>query len=625
MNEPTALPVERSRLWRRGIVFTLLLAGMVFGVLQLSFLCDDAYINFRYASNAYLGHGPVWNAAPFLPVEGYTSPLWVFLLWAFWSAAGIEPPEGSNILSLLFGVGQFAVIAAVALRLRSRSGSRLPDIVAFVLLAVIVSNRTFLSWLSSGMDTALFNLAFISWVVMAFRPAQRRTIAWLLGWSAVAVVAAMTRPDGVLFAAATGATAVWMFVRRERPRLQVLLALTPLLVIGIHLLWRYSYYGAWLPNTYYAKVSDSWPEAGWRYFGSFVVEHGVWLWIPLCLVWVVVECSRGLRQVGQVLWAHVPAVLAVGAVLFHWVYYTFKVGGDHFEYRVYSQLVPLGLLAAAAMAARLASGWWFPVTVLVALWLASGVGWVHLWLTRDMPWYGFRPIAGELPAAAQPLGRWFDRNQAWLRFRNVGLRCQYHKLFLDMLRENTPDRAEVDAEGQPCLMLDAQAVGLMSWSLPNVAIRDLYGLNDWVVARAPIPPLVPPFSPEVLRELFYRADRNGDEAIDRGELQAALRFIKPLEAGRRDESEYLSVLFMNIYARERPGYLTEAEFVAIGKSLQNARSMAHERLPPYGYVEELPANLVVRNRRARVDAGDEPLTAERIRSWEEKWWADTGR
>ena len=598
---------------------------MLFGAEQLLFSCDDAYIAFRYVSNAYLGHGLVWNAAPFLPVEGYTSFLWVLLLWAMWSGLGIEPPLAANILSLLCGVGQFAVIAAVALRIRSRSGARLPDFVAFVLLAAVVGNRTFLSWLSSGLETALFNLAFISWVVMAFRPAQRRTTAWLLAWSGVAAVAALTRPDGLLFVAVTVAAAAWLMMRAERPRLQVLLGLTPLLLVVAHLLWRHSYYGEWLPNTYYAKVSTSWPEAGLRYFASFAVEHGVWLWIPLCLTWVAVECSRGLRRVGHALWTHVPAVLATSAVLFHCGYYTLRVGGDHFEYRVYSQLVPLGLLAAAAMAARLASGWWLPVTVLVSLWLASGVGWVHLWLTRDMPWYGFRPIAAELPAAVQPLGRWFDRNQAWLRFSNVCLRCQYHGPFLDQLPVDPPTRMEVDPEGEPYLVHDAHAVGLISWALPNVAIRDLYGLNDWVIARTPIPAFVPPPSREVLRDLFSRADRNRDGAVDRSELQSALRFLKPYEAGTRDESEYLAVLLENIYARERPGFLTEAEFVAIGDSLHSARSMAHERLAPSGYVEELPANVVVRNRRARVNVGADPMTAERIKAWEEKWWAESGR
>ena len=44
----------------------LLLAWL--GAWQLSFLCDDAFITFRYVSNAHEGQGLVWNPAPFAPV-----------------------------------------------------------------------------------------------------------------------------------------------------------------------------------------------------------------------------------------------------------------------------------------------------------------------------------------------------------------------------------------------------------------------------------------------------------------------------------------------------------------------------------------------------------------------------
>src|SRR5712691_3653354 len=66
------------------------------------FLTDDAFIAFRYVSNSQLGYGYVWNAAPFRPVEGYTSFLWVVLLDVIWRLTGVEPPESANYVSLLF-------------------------------------------------------------------------------------------------------------------------------------------------------------------------------------------------------------------------------------------------------------------------------------------------------------------------------------------------------------------------------------------------------------------------------------------------------------------------------------------------------------------------------------------
>jgi hypothetical protein len=61
--------------------------------------------------------------------------------------------------------------------------------------------------------------------------------------------------------------------------------------------------------------------------------------LPLLLAWLVVELRRPLRTVVASLLEHAPAAAAVAVVLFNACYYLFKVGGDHFEYRVLSQLV----------------------------------------------------------------------------------------------------------------------------------------------------------------------------------------------------------------------------------------------------------------------------------------------
>src|SRR5439155_3954388 len=54
-----------------GFVAILLLALALAHIRYLWFVCDDAYITFRYASNLAHGLGPVWNAGE--RVEGYTN------------------------------------------------------------------------------------------------------------------------------------------------------------------------------------------------------------------------------------------------------------------------------------------------------------------------------------------------------------------------------------------------------------------------------------------------------------------------------------------------------------------------------------------------------------------------
>lgn len=86
-------------------------AALVFGWRVFWFLTDDAYIAFRYVSNAHLGYGYVWNAPPFLPVEGYTSFLWVLLLDIVWRILGVEPPASANWISLVFSCSTLVLAA----------------------------------------------------------------------------------------------------------------------------------------------------------------------------------------------------------------------------------------------------------------------------------------------------------------------------------------------------------------------------------------------------------------------------------------------------------------------------------------------------------------------------------
>ena len=189
-----------------------------------------------------------------------------------WRLSGVEPPSSANWISLFCAYG----IVVVTLRLQWRDGSCATPRVRLALVALlsvaILTNRTFLAWTSSGLETALFNLLVISWWAMLLRPCSLKRFS---GAAGLAALIALTRPDGLLFATSTLAL---LAVSGWRSRKwSSLLAGLPLLVVPLHLLWRYSYYGEWLPNTYYAKQLGAWPEAGMRYFACFVIEYGLWI------------------------------------------------------------------------------------------------------------------------------------------------------------------------------------------------------------------------------------------------------------------------------------------------------------------------------------------------------------
>src|SRR5262245_32207537 len=90
---------------KTSVVFAVAIACAVAGVLlaaRRAWLCDDAFITFRYARNWASGAGLVYNAGEF--VEGYSHPLWLLLIAA---AARFATPERAAVA---LGLAAFAIV-----------------------------------------------------------------------------------------------------------------------------------------------------------------------------------------------------------------------------------------------------------------------------------------------------------------------------------------------------------------------------------------------------------------------------------------------------------------------------------------------------------------------------------
>ena len=244
---------------------------------------EDAYISMRYARNFGAGHGLTWNIDEH-PVEGYTNFLWVVLLDIVWRISGMEPPDSANYLSLIFSVLSLVLGLLMVFQLSWRKGLKWFRIL-FVLLAAlgVLTNRTFLAWTSSGLETAMFNFFVLLWLYCSFYIVPG-TIRWSLAIATAAACSYLTRPDGLLFVTATLLLLMIYFVINGTHGLTKKLAAgIPLLSVPLHFIWRKNVYGEWLPNSYYAKVVSLWPESGIRYVMSFILEYGILVWIGLFL------------------------------------------------------------------------------------------------------------------------------------------------------------------------------------------------------------------------------------------------------------------------------------------------------------------------------------------------------
>ncbi len=475
-------------------------AALCYGWRVFWFLTDDAFIAFRYISNAHLGYGYVWNAPPFRPVEGYTSFLWVVLLDLVWRISGVEPPKSANYISLVFACLTLLTGALMALRMNLRDELRKYRILLVGIIFVgAITNRTFLAWTSSGLETAMFNFLLTLWIYCClFIPAHSRR--WVFTTTLTVTLVYLTRPDGFLFVVVTlGLVAHTFFVASntsKRTRARLALAALPLLLIPAHLLWRRAFYGAWLPNTYYAKTVAGriWIESGVRYFLSFVIEYSLWVWLILLTIVSVVKLRRLIQ--GREVAIKIAVCLAL---LAHFLYYTVVIGGDHFEYRVYSHLVLLIFISFLWMLNALRAG--LRLTLLLfSLFIALSwpIPWIHWSVTHELSGRERTVVLRQSVAGATQekfprtpaflLGylRIFDGLQFWLISHSVCMRHQEHKWFYLHLIETLPSRTEgmaMNASDYP--VMTAASVGVLSWVLPRINIIDGLGLNDFVVARNP--------------------------------------------------------------------------------------------------------------------------------------------
>lgn len=462
----------------RGPLFVLAVVVLYAGWSAMNFTCDDAYIAFRYVANHRAGRGWTWNPPPFAPVEGYTSFAWVVLLEAAWAVTGLEPPITSNLLGLACSIGTLALGTALLARL----GLRHPTLALGLVLCGTVTNRTFIAWTTSGLETPLFTCVFTWWLYEALTPAPGRGAGAATRLFLAASLLSLVRPDGYLFLAASiPLAATW---RAATPF--SLGVASPALLVAAHVGWRRVTYGYWLPNTYYAKSSGPWPEAGVRYLASFVLENGVYVWGAVLVAAAALAAMRGARPRRE----HLPAALAIGAVVAHAAFYIVAMGGDHFEYRVFAHLVLPLYISMAWLAQQVhPSGAWKAASLAAFIGLSWPIAWTEwrlsqAYTTREATTWLVVPVTSSLPAPLRPLGRAWEDLQRWLIPHAIALRVQEHRVLADLLVAALPPR-EVGAK----LGLDAHivaplaAVGVVGWVFPDVAIIDLQGLNDRVIAR----------------------------------------------------------------------------------------------------------------------------------------------
>ncbi|MGD9400654.1 MAG: hypothetical protein PVF95_00145 [bacterium] len=294
---------------------------LFFHAYSYNYVVDDAYISYRYARNLVDGHGLVFN--PGERVEGYTNFLWV-MITALGMQAGIAPVLLTKTLCFAFSALTLVVLYRYAGPVFGLKGPlrALPPLLAAASPAMAV-------WSLGGLETTFFAFLVTLAVLSHLSGVQRGRVP--MASSACALIASLTRPEGILIAAILFVDLLW-----RRPGARALwLWLIPLAAGYIpYFVWRYSYYGFLFPNTFYAKTGGGLYHAarGLSYAKGYFISPGGWLFM-LAIV-PLIACRRK--------WGLVLAICAA------WIAYVVAVGGDGLAmHRFFVPVIPLLFLLAA--------------------------------------------------------------------------------------------------------------------------------------------------------------------------------------------------------------------------------------------------------------------------------------
>ena len=183
--------------------------------------------------------------------------------------------------------------------------------------------------------------------------------------------------------------------------------LTPLSLIAVHLAWRFVYYGALRPNTYFAKADV--PEAV-RLAAGLPYTRG---FLEVYLPPLILLALHGVLLMVRRSRAHLSVWISNAAILVSWIAYVTWIGGDHFPmFRFYVPMLPILASGSTLLLrdsfdgpSRRATG---SVAACLVLSLV-GVGTFHRWVEDR---HGSESARGQvLPAEGWGYtGRWMARN-----------------------------------------------------------------------------------------------------------------------------------------------------------------------------------------------------------------------
>jgi hypothetical protein len=315
-------------------------------------LPDDGMISMRYAYNLVHGQGLVWNIGD--PVEGITNLGWT-LVMALVHLLNLPLRYNSLAIQVINLVLHLCLIAYVYKRLQPH----VHRASAFLAALLVGFNLPLFAWAASGFETSLQTL-LITMAFLDIWPASDHDETLsprVLRIPILCGLAYLVRPDAIVFFAAGTLIVLNRIVRAggsgsERYSVRALLSICAgAALIAMILLWQKSYYGSYLPNTFYLKVTDG-ARSIWRaiyYWKAFAFRDGQFVYILGAAVYLLrraIDASTRRRA------------LEAALVIVAWSAYIFGSGGDVFILsRFFTPILPLLIVSTVMLVDEIIASW----------------------------------------------------------------------------------------------------------------------------------------------------------------------------------------------------------------------------------------------------------------------------
>ncbi|MEZ4316065.1 MAG: hypothetical protein R3F61_01110 [Myxococcota bacterium] len=270
---------------------------------RFAFLCDDAYIGFRYSRNLARGLGPVFNPADAAPVEGYSNLGWVLYGALF---------EGLLLDTTLWLPLTSACIGLVGVGLVDRWGREhlgLGARASVVAAALVGTCPAWAVWSTGGLETVPFAVAVLWWFERAVL-AERASVGSLVVAGLLVMLLRIEGAGWVLAGLGLG------LLRSGDPTRLRTAGLVLAGLFAAYSGWRLWTFGTLVPHTAVVKVAFGVArlDRGLRYVALFAVTFGTPVLAALAVPWVARD--RAFRAIAVMgLGAAVFAVLAGGDFL----------------------------------------------------------------------------------------------------------------------------------------------------------------------------------------------------------------------------------------------------------------------------------------------------------------------